>query len=159
MAKKTAQIVAVGDAVRLPLTEKNDYAPGQAAVAGSGAGALEGLVCSIRQVATGEFVATAADNLRQYVIEVLVSKTFHPAFASAQNLGPTAVHRVMDNPVWQSVRDRLVDLRNQGQLPAGGPAVLSGPLKDLVDTWGLVRIRAKSLLLLDPTPTGGGSKN
>lgn len=151
--------MSVGDTVRLPLTEKNDYAPSQAALAGSGAGALEGLVCAIRQVATGEFVATAAGNLRQYVIEILVNKTFHPAFASEQNVGPNPVPRVMDNPVWQTVRERLVTLRNQGKLPDGGSAILLGPLKDLVDTWGLVRIRAKALQLVEAAPAIGAAAN
>lgn len=144
--------MSVGDAVRLPLTEKNEYANRDAA---PDAGATEGLVCSIRQVATGEFVATAAGNLRQYVLEILVNRTFHPAFASAQNLGPNPVPRVMDNPVWRSVRDRLVSLRNQGQLPGGGPAVLSGPLKDLIDTWGLMRVRTKALQMLESAPKSG----
>lgn len=149
MAKKTAPIVSVGEGVRLPLNEVNDYVPSHAIPTGSEAVTAEGLICAIRHIARGEYVATAAGNLRQYVVEILINQSFHPAYASPSNVGEHSTRRIQDNPVWRAVRDRLVALRNQGELPAGGLAVLSGPLKDLVDNWRIVKIRARALQPLE----------
>ncbi len=139
-------VVAVGDAVRIPRDVRNligRYNP-EAAQDRAGEG-VEGIVSSIRQIATGKLVTKTTGDLSQYVLEIVHNQTFRLHYASDQNTaGPRGPEDVRENPVWRQVRDALRELAAKNKLTAlSMSGRTDGPLRSLLDGWRIVKVKAE----------------
>ena len=146
--KKPASLatVAVGDAVRIPAEVRNmigRYDP--KAAAERRGDAIEGIVCSIRQIATGKLVPKSSGDLSGYVIEVVHSQTFRLHYGSDRNTGgPRGPEDVRENTVWLRLRSALRELtasKKLVSLSAGG--VSDESLRAFLDGWRVVKVKAQ----------------
>ena len=142
--------IAVGDAVMLPAGVLNQIRryDAHATLGGRGAEAVSGLVCSIRQVATGKFTAKTRGDLEGYVLEILHSRTFQTQFSSKTNTGGAKSSEVVsDNPSWSRLRSLLKQQAESKQLASYGSGNVArevfGPL---LDGWRLVKMKAEFVL-------------
>jgi hypothetical protein len=146
-AKKALKTVQVGDAVRFPAETSNQigrYDP--VMVRGArGAEAIEGIVCSIRNVATGKLVSKTRGDLSGHVLEIMHNQTFQVHYASDRNTGgPRGPDNLRDNPTWLDVRRALRDMVASKQLVSAASAGLSeDPLRSLLDGWRVVKVKAE----------------
>jgi hypothetical protein len=145
-SRKRPATIAVGDEIRVPVEVVKQLRAGgnQRSMADPGSEGIEGLVCSIRDIASGKLVAKTHGALEGFILEVLHDRTFHPQFSSARNTGgpkgPVEVHR---NPTWLRMRDALQKMASSGgltSLTAGGAA--AEPISSLLDGWRVVKLRA-----------------
>ena len=148
-ARPAAQTIAVGDQVRMPLQAANLYTNyGRSREAGEfPTEPIEGLVCSIRDVRTGQLVPMATGNLDQYVFELLHSHTFHPRFSSEHNAGGARVPRpVQEYDRWKRVRQALREATQRGErLSHATGALPQAVLDQLLQGWRLVKVRSAAL--------------
>jgi len=140
--------VAVGDAVRIAADVRNligRYDP-KAVQERHGEG-IEGIVCSIRQIATGKLVAKTSGDLSGFVLEVVHNQTFRLHYGSDRNTGgPRGPEDVRENPVWQRTRSALRELATSkkfGSLSVGGAPDES--LRSLLDGWRVVKVKAQQV--------------
>jgi len=145
--------VAVGDAVRLPADTSNQmarYDPGFLGAA-RGAEAIEGIVCSIRQISSGKLVPVTQGKLQGYVLEVLHSHTFAPQFSSTRNTGgPRGPERVSDSPSWKRLRVLLREMASERQFVSAAPGGLARePFASLLDGWRVIKVRAEVIELVE----------
>lgn len=142
--------IAVGDAVMLPAGVQNQIRryDAHATVGGRGTEAVSGLVCSIRQVATGKLTAKTRGDLAGYVLEILHSRTFQAQFSSATNTGGAKGPEVVsDNPSWSRVRSLLKQQAESKQLASYGSGDAAREVfGSLLDGWRLVKIKAAFVL-------------
>lgn len=141
-----SEVVHVGDAVRMPTEASNTfshYDPRQE-IAGRGAGPIEGLVCAIREVATGKLVAKTSGALSGYVLEVLHDRTFHPQFSGNINSGgPKGSVIARENAKWARVRAHLMEMAKSGKLVSQATGALNAePFASLLDGWRVVKLHA-----------------
>jgi len=102
---------------------------------------VEGIVCSIRDIAAGKLVGKTKGPAEGYVFEVLQDRTFSPALSSTRNIGgarPPA--EVTSNPTWRKVREVLREAAARGQLLGGAPQELLG---SVLDGWRVTKVRAQ----------------
>jgi len=152
-AKRAPVAVAVGDAVRLPPETRNQVSRYDARIARAarGADAVEGIICSIREIGTGKLVPKTSKSMEGYVLEVLHNDTFTVQFSSSRNTGgPKGPDRVSDNPSWKRLRAMLREMASQQQLFSAGSAGLSRePLSSLLDGWRVIKVRAEQIELIE----------
>jgi len=145
-ARAITQTIAVGDQIRIPLQTSNLYSNyGQPRETGQfPTEPIEGLVCSIRDVRTGELMPTATGNFDQYVFELLHSRTFHPRFSSDQNVGGARVPRpVQEYDRWKRVRQALRDATQRGERFSHSTGKLPQEVLDqMLQGWRLVKVRS-----------------
>ena len=145
--------IAVGDAVMLPAGVLNQIRryDAHATLGGRGTEAVSGLVCSIRQVATGKFTAKTRGDLEGYVLEILHSRTFQTEFSSKTNTGGAKSSEVVsDNPSWSRLRSLLKQQAKSKQLASYGSGnVAREVFGTLLDGWRLVKIKAEFVLRED----------
>ena len=145
--------IAVGDAVMLPAGVHNQIRRYDARVTlgGRGTEAVSGLVCSIRQVATGKLTAKTRGDLGGYVLEILHSRTFQPQFSSETNTGGAKGPEVVsDNPSWSRLRNLLRQQAEKKQFVSYGSGnVAQEVFGPLLDGWRLVKMKAELVLRED----------
>jgi hypothetical protein len=135
--------------VRIPAEVPNligRYEP-KATQEGRGREGIEGIVCSIRDIATGKLVAKTSRDLSAYVLELLHSQTFRLHYASDRNTGgPRGPEDVRENPVWQRLRGALREMAAGKQLlTVSGEGMFEGPLRSLLDGWRVVKVKARQV--------------
>jgi hypothetical protein len=141
-----ARAIAVGDVIRLPAEERNQIIRYDPQVGGSkrGVGGIEGIVCVIRQIATGKPMRQTRGPLAGFVLEILHSRTFDSQFSAPRNTGGAkAPGAVSESPTWARTRDALREMKTKGQLVGDVSALLrSDPFSSLLDGWRVVKVRA-----------------
>ncbi len=141
--------VGVGDVVRLPSDIHNEikrYDPRMARAARAPEG-IEGIVCSIRNIATGKLVPRTRGDLNGFVVEVLHTHTFHFQFSSDKNraglAGPVAA---TDSPLLHKIRALLAEMVARKKLVSGASGLLSEePFASLLDGWRVVKMTAEAV--------------
>ena len=141
--------VSVGDAVRIPV--ESGGAPTRSAASAAqpdrGGEALEGIVSSIREIATGRLVPKTTGDLSQYVLEVVHSQTFQLHYASDRNTGgPRGAEDIRQNPIWRKLRSVLREMAAKKRMVSvsqGGAT--EEPLRSLLDGWRVVRVKARQV--------------
>jgi hypothetical protein len=135
-----------GDAVRLSLRIHNQYAgydPRLLREEGASR-QIEGIVLSIREIATGKLVPLATGNFNQYVLEIIHNRSFDPTFASLQNAGkvvPGERNRI--SPLWQKVQLGLRQMAKERKLISLADGSFSAsPINALLDGCRIVKVRA-----------------
>ncbi len=107
-----------------------------------GRSVLSGIVCSIRNVKTGKLVPKAAGRMSDYVLEILDTQTFDPAFSSARNTGGPAPK--------QAVAQAVKKAAQAGRLMSDAAGSLrEGPLARL-DGWRIVKFVASEVYTESP---------
>lgn len=150
--------ISVGDQVRVPLEAENAYVGYQIPADRRRATGepIEGLVCSIRNVSTGQLVKTASGNMSDYVFEILHSHSFSPRFASEHNVGGSKAPRlVQEYETWLKVRQALRDLAAKGELLSDARGELAEQvLAPHLDGWRLVKMRSAVMESLEEEVSG-----
>ncbi len=148
-ASAALKAVAVGDVVRFPSDLRNQISRYDADVArgAHGSEAVEGIVCSIRKIATGKLVAKTRGPISGFVLEIIHHHTFTPHYASDRNTGgPRGPEDVRDNPTWARLRQVLHEMADRQQLiSAASGGLVEEPLGPLLDGWRVVKVRADSV--------------
>jgi hypothetical protein len=102
----------------------------------------EGIVCSIREIATGKLVAKTRAPLHQYVFEVLHDRTFRPAFSSTSNVGAAkGTGEPGRSSAWRRVREMLREMSARNEFLVPGSEAVFG---SLLDGWRVVKVRARA---------------
>jgi hypothetical protein len=139
--------VAVGDAVRFPAEARNQIGRYDPAIArgARGAEAIKGIVCSVRNIATGKLVAKTRGDLAGYVLEIMHDQTFQLHYGSDRNTGgPRGPESVRDNPAWRRVREVLGEMAASGKLVSAASGGLGEePVRSLLDGWRVVKVKAE----------------
>lgn len=153
--RRKSQAVSVGDEVQVPLESRNEYQgydvfPHQV---GSPGQLIHGLICSIREVSSGELVGVAAGNFRQYVFEILHSNSFHPRFGTERNSeGSQGPGGLADNPVWSQLRQQIREAAKRGKLVSHAAGHLDEePFASLLDGWRIVKVWTGEVESLEET--------
>lgn len=146
---KRLTAVAVGEAVRIPVEAPNlitRYDPARARGA-RGAEAIEGIVLSIRKIASGQLVAKTTGDLSGFVLEIVHNQTFRPYLSSDKNTGgPRGPEQVTANPAWMRLRELLREMVESKQLVSAASEGLSKePLRSLLDGWRVVKVKAQHI--------------
>jgi hypothetical protein len=139
--------VSVGDLVRLPpdaYRALQGYASTSGAEARS-AEAVVGVVCSVRNISTGNLVTQTRGDLTGYVLELIHAQTFRPHYGSDQNTGgPRGPEDIRENPVLNRLRRTLNELARKGhRINTAGEGLGEEPLKSLLDGWRVVKVKAE----------------
>jgi hypothetical protein len=140
------ETVAVGDAVRVPADVHNLIGRYDPKAAEERRGELiEGIVSSIRQIATGKLVPKTSGDLSGYVLEVVHNQTFRLHYGSERNAGgPRGPDDVRENPVWRKLRDTLRGLAASKKLVSvSGSGMSDESLRSLLDGWRVVKVKAQ----------------
>lgn len=146
-ARKSLKAVAVGDVVRFAGNLHNLMSRYDANVArdSRGAEAVEGIVCSIRNIATGKLAAKTRGDISGYVLEIIHHQTFRLHYASDRNTGgPRGPEDVRNNPTWARLRELLSEMAAKKEYIStalGGLA--QEPLRPLLDGWRVVKVKAE----------------
>ena len=134
--------VAVGDWVSL---RPGGAQPGALPIERDGEVA-QGIICSIREIATGKLVAKTRDELEGYLLEVLHHRTFRPQFSSSRNVGPATAGTIARSPAWRKMQEILRNAAKERRFfsyaTGGLPNELFG---SLLDGWRVVRVRAAAV--------------
>ncbi|UCC69285.1 MAG: hypothetical protein JSV79_05050 [Armatimonadota bacterium] len=141
--------VAVGDAVRLPPERHNEirlYDP-KLATGARAAEAIEGIVCSIRDIRTGKLVPKTKGDLTGFVLEILHTQTFRAQFSSEKNVaGSSGAGALTDNPLWLNLRAALQETAARRDFAsAGSGALLEEPFASFLDGWRVVKVKAEAV--------------
>jgi hypothetical protein len=151
-ARKGLRVVAVGDAVKLPIDARNlidRYDPSAARGARS-AEAVEGIVCSIRTIKTGRLVAKTRGDLSGYVLEIIHSETFRRHASPTERAGAPAITGLTQSPVWQRMRELLEKAVGAKELPSAASGGLSvEPYRSLLNGWRVVKVKAELVEVVD----------
>ena len=143
-----SKAISVGDHIRLPASAFNEVlrygpqrGPGRRASEG-----VQGIVFSIREIATGKLVGLAAGDLRRYVFAIVDDQCFDRAFASESNCeGSKGPDRVTDNSIWQHLANELRQRAERRELLDQGGGGTAEPLRAILDGWRIVKLRAAEL--------------
>lgn len=137
-------VVAVGDWVLVRADSSG--LPSGLRTEGDGE-AAEGIVCSIREIATGKLVAKTRDEPGGYLLEVLHQQTFRSQFSSSRNAGGPGVQGLR-SPAWSKLRQILQDSAKQRRLYSYGSGALPNEVfGSLLDGWRVLRVRAAAVEL------------
>jgi len=105
---------------------------------------MSGIVCSIRDIRTGELRALASGDLSQYVFEVVDVESFEPRLSSSKN---------SDRPeLKKQLQAAVKRLSAAGKLLSTANGTLDAELKKGLDGWRIVKIRSKDLSTRKPSP-------
>lgn len=147
--RKTLKTVAVGDVVRFSGDARNQMSRYDASASpeARGAEAIEGIVCSIRNIATGKAVGKTRGDVSSFVLEIVHHQTFKVHYASDRNTGgPRGPENVRNNPIWARVREALTAMAAKKQYISSAAGGLSEePLASLLDGWRVVKVKAESV--------------
>jgi len=148
-AKRRQTAVAVGDAVRLPAEAHNQisrYDP-KLAPGGRSTEAIEGIVCSIRDIRSGKLVAKTKGDLAGFVLEILHAQTFRLQYSSERNVAGAAPSGIpAQNPLWSRLRALLQEMAARGELVSVSSGGLSqDPFASLLDGWRVVKVKAEAI--------------
>jgi len=163
--------IAVGDLGAVPGEARNLIARYEPRGGGltRGGPAIEGLVCSIREIVTGRLVARTKGPLAGYVIEVIHDLTFSPQFSSAANTQRGAAGALQPTPLagagggrapageerdlreragmWFRLRALLRKMAEGGEfVSVAGGGLASGEFRQLLDGWRVVKVKAELLI-------------
>jgi hypothetical protein len=105
---------------------------------------MSGIVCSIRDIRTGELRPVASGDLSQYVFEVVDVESFEPRLSSAKNSDKPELKRQLQAAVKR--------LAAAGKLLAAANGTLDAELKKGLDGWRIVKIHSKDLATEKPSP-------
>jgi hypothetical protein len=151
---KRPDAVAVGDEVRLPVEMANQFRHYDARqeLLGRTGDAIEGLVCSIREILTGKRVAKTHGPLEKYVLEIVHNRTFSAQYGSRQNNRDRSGRPAADLAACEA-RLRLADLLRQaasnGEVAGQASDLLTkDPFAALLDGWRVVKLRANLVEVL-----------
>jgi hypothetical protein len=144
-----ARLLAPGDEVRLPLRIHNrvhGYDP-RLLREDVPSRAIEGLVLSVREIATGKLVPLASGEFSQYVLEVLHNRSFDAIFSSTQNAGKSTMgQRPQNTPMWARVKSALHQMGAERKLISLADGTLNAsPLATMLDGWRIVKVRANEI--------------
>ncbi|MBN1460452.1 MAG: hypothetical protein JXA57_13025 [Armatimonadetes bacterium] len=145
--KQAVRSVSVGDLVRIPpdaYTAIRGYASPGGGEARS-AEAIVGVVCSVRNISTGNLVTQTRGDLTGFVLELIHSQTFRPHYGSDRNTGgPRGPEDIRQNPVLNHLRRTLHDLARKGnKINTAGVGFTQEPLKSVLDGWRVVKVKAE----------------
>ncbi len=151
--EKTPKVtaLAVGDHVRLKARVANLHKSFQ--VTGSEVASnyepVDGLIFSIRNIGSGDLVAQAEGDLSNFVIELLINRTFNTKVASAKN-APRTSERETATPAYRRVRKALRDAAAAGQFFTSikPESYLSSPLAKQLDGWKIIKVWSKDIAIL-----------
>jgi hypothetical protein len=151
---KQPDSVGVGDEVRLPVEVANQFRHYDARqeLLGRTGDAIEGLVCCIREIATGKLVAKTHGPLEKYVLEIVHNRTFNSQYGSRQNIrdrnGRPAAE-LAANETRTRVADSLRQAASRGEYAGRASDLLQKePFATLLDGWRVVKLRANLVELL-----------
>lgn len=148
-ARQAPQMLAPGDEVRLPLRIHNRFAGYDPRLLREDAPSrqIEGLVLSIRDIATGQLVPLASGEFSQYVVEVLHNRSFDASFSSVANAGKATMGmRPQNAPAWAKVKSVLKQLGAERKLVSTADnSINTSPLTELLDGWRVVKVKADQL--------------
>lgn len=140
------RMLAPGDEVRVPLRVHNSY-PGydpRSLAEDVPTRAIEGIILSIRDIATGHLVPLATGNFDQYVLEIIHNRSFDAAFGSQQNsskMPPGSPPQA--SPLWNKSCMLIKQLAAERKLISSADgSVYKSPLANLLDGWRIVKVRA-----------------
>jgi len=143
---RRVESMAVGDVVRMPTeiaAELEEYGLSRERF-GRSVEAIEGIVCSIREIASGKLLAKTRGALEGFVLEILQDRTFLPQYSANRNSGgPKGSSVVRENPNWLRLRALLLEMAGRNQLisqASGGFG--ADPFETLLDGWRVVKLRA-----------------
>ncbi len=112
-----------------------------------GAEAIEGIVLSIRKIATGQLVAKTTGDLSGFVLEIVHNQTFRLYLSSDKNSGgPRGPEQLTANPVWVRLREFLKEMAEKKQLlNASSEGLTQESLRSLLDGWRIVKVKAQQV--------------
>ncbi len=148
---RRVESIAVGDVVRMPTEIASELAEHGLSRDrfGRNVDAVEGIVCSIRDISSGKLLAKTRGELDGYMLEILQDRTFLPQFSANKNSGgPKGTAVVRENPNWVRVRNVLLDMTGRSELisqASGGFG--SEPFSALLDGWRVVKLRANLVVV------------
>jgi hypothetical protein len=147
--KAAPRVLALGEEVRLSLSIHNQFAgydPRRFREEGPSR-PIEGIILSIREIATGQLLPLASGDYSKYVIEVLHNRSFDPSFASKQNAERmSAGERPQASPLWEKVRAALRQMAKERQLVSlADGSFSSSPLAGMLDGWRVIKMRANEI--------------
>jgi len=142
-------VIALGDAVRVPREGRNligRYDP-RGAYGAPGGGEIAGIVCSIREIATGKLVPKTRGQLTGYVVEVVHNLTFSPQFSSGQNTGGAeGLTELSRNPSWARLRGLLANMASDTATGIRSSEEMAGDIfRQILDGWRIVKVKAELL--------------
>ncbi len=142
----------MGDVVRMPseiVSELEQFGL-KRELFGRNVDAVEGIVCSIRDITSGKLLAKTRGALEGFMVEILQDRTFLPQYSANRNSGgPKGTNVVRENPNWLRVRNLLIEMAGRNELmsqASGGFG--SETFANLLDGWRVVKLRAN---LVQPT--------
>jgi len=148
-SRKTLKTVAIGDVVRFGGDARNQMSRYDAGASSDsrGAEAIEGIVCSIRNIATGKAVGKTRGDISGFVLEIVHHQTFKVHYASDRNTGgPRGPENVRNNPIWARLREVLTSMAAKKQYVSSAAGSLSEePLASLLDGWRVVKVKAEGV--------------
>jgi hypothetical protein len=142
----TLKLLAPGDIVRLSLKIHNQYAgydPRLLREEGVGR-QIDGIVLSIREIATGKLVPLASGKFSEYVLEIIHNRSFDPTFASLQNAGKVIPgERGRISPLREKVQQLLRQMAKERKLLSISDKTFSAsPVGNLLDGCRVIKVRA-----------------
>ena len=145
--EKALTQVVVGDAVRFPGDVRNQMTRYDANVSpdARGSEAVEGVVCSIRNISTGKLVGKTRGDVSGYVLEIVHHQTFRLHYASDLNTGgPRGPDDIRRNPIRARLRELLIAMAAKKQyISAASGGLAQEPLLSLLDGWRVVKVKAE----------------
>ncbi|NIM06429.1 MAG: hypothetical protein GTO55_08515 [Armatimonadetes bacterium] len=147
--KRSPKVLAPGEEIRLSLRTHNQftgYDPRLLREEGPSR-PIEGIILSIREIASGQLVPLASSDFGRYVLEVLHNRSFDPSCASAENAPSGATgDRPQAAPLWEKVRSTLRAMTKERRLVSLTDGSLSSsPLATMLDGWRIVKVRADQI--------------
>lgn len=103
---------------------------------------VDGLILSIREIATGKLMASTTGDLEGFVIEILSERTFNSRFSSLIN-APRGSEQPSATPRWRRLREVLREAAAQGQLFSA--AMPGNPLAKYLDGWKVIKVRSNEI--------------
>ena len=136
--RRKAVTISVGDEVTCAGANRlRRYRPLSDAGGTPARESVSGIVCSIRDIRTGETVKVATGDMDQYVFEVLDTETFAPGVSSPANSDTPAAR--------QRVQALLERLRQGKQMPTMAAATLPQGALDPLDGWRIVKLHGAEI--------------
>jgi hypothetical protein len=152
MDKQKNTPFAVGDHIRMKNRLSNEHQSYQTTSTSVAfvREAVDGLVFSAREIATGRLVPVTSGNPEQYIFEILIDNTFNPKFASTRN-APRTAEKATGTPSWRRMRATLHEMGKNGQLLATSSPDFhaNNPLDKVLDGWKIIKVLAKDLSTLE----------
>jgi hypothetical protein len=146
---KEQRMLAPGQEVRLPLRVHNLFAGYNPRLLREDVPSrqIEGLVLSIREIATGKMVGLAVGDFDKYVIEVIHNRSFDASFASTGNAGKATMgERPQNTKMWAKLKATLHQMGQERKLVSTtDDSFAKSALPELLDGWRVVKVRASEI--------------